>query len=153
MLVIAEAGAATIKVPVKLATPGASSATTAFLWFLGLVLPACGAFALQQWTDRRKALHDHYQKGREQWTTVLFAERTRIAEFFNDYYKTLREKKDEEFLMELEKDLQDREWLPRMAEPLRTTLVTAFAKGDRESVVSHLAEAFPEWKSTIVKGN
>jgi hypothetical protein len=132
-----------LEVPLKIQSPPASSAYTAFLAFLGVMIPALVGY----WFFKRQG---KWSEHRSHWATFrkhILDNSNEINNFFGVYYYELRSVDDRSFAQKLHNEFVTRGWVATIPPREWQKLEKAFI--NRRAIKKHLSKLYSGWKEHI----
>lgn len=138
-----------LEVPVKVQSSSVSTAYTALLAFVGIMVPALvGALVGYLFLK----LQTNWSEQRTHWTTLrkfILDNPVEMQNFFIDYYKVAAAKDDHEFAKNLHDRFVAKQWVETIPPREWRRLERAFSDCDRKEIDKRLAKLFPGYKRHI----
>lgn len=142
-IIVGKHGEAATVVPVKVEIPPIGPVTTAFGWFVGVVIPALIAWLLSLGAVAMKKRSDDG----ESFSRYRYANHQSISDFFRDVYTPLRNNPN--FVREVYRRLISTHILENLPSKEQRKLWYAAQANDQQQFRVQLVQAFPEFANEI----
>lgn len=134
-----------LEVPLKVQSSSVSTAYTALLAFVGIMVPALVAYSFYKMQNR-------WSEHRAQWAAhekFILDNSGVLHNFFSAYYKEVVEHEDHEFARKLHGEIVSKGWVATIPPREWRRLEKAFSNCSRKTIRRRLAKLFPGYRQHI----